>query len=59
MAAFSLIALANGAGDVIIALVASTKEGGLNYNIGSIYGAGFFVCAMVVCLTILCFLFIL
>jgi len=59
VAAFSMIALANSAGDLIIALVASTKEEGLNYNIGSIYGAGFFVCAMVVCLTILCFLFIL
>ena len=43
MAAVTLLALANGAGDVITALVASGAEGGINYNIGSLYGAGFFV----------------
>lgn len=40
LAAVTLLALANGAGDVITALVASGAEGGLAYNIGSIYGAG-------------------
>lgn len=53
MAAVTLIALANGAGDVITAIVASGSSGGVSYNIGSLYGAGFFVCAMVICLTIL------
>ena len=59
MAAVTLIALANGAGDVITAIVASGSDGGVSYNIGALYGAGFFVCAMVICLTILCNLFIL
>lgn len=40
LAAVTLLALANGAGDVITALVASGTSGGLSYNIGSIYGAG-------------------
>jgi len=57
MAAVTLIALANGAGDVITAIVASSSDGGVNYNVGSLYGAGFFVCAMVICLTILCILY--
>jgi len=46
MAAVTLIALANGAGDVITALVASGSDGGVSYNIGSLYGAGFFVAAV-------------
>lgn len=53
MAAVTLIALANGAGDVITAIVASGSDGGVSYNIGALYGAGFFVCATVICLTIL------
>lgn len=53
LAAVTLIALANGAGDVITAIVASGSEGGVSYNIGSLYGAGFFVCAMVISLTIM------
>lgn len=40
LAAVTLLALANGAGDVITALVASGSSDGLSYNIGSIYGAG-------------------
>jgi sodium/potassium/calcium exchanger 6 len=52
LAAVTLLALANGAGDVITALVASGSPGGLSYNIGSIYGAGFFVCSIVVAMTI-------
>jgi len=51
--AVTLIALANGAGDVITALVAGSSAGGVSYNIGSLYGAGFFVCSMVISLTIL------
>ena len=46
MAAVTLLALANGAGDVITALVASGAEGGISYNIGALYGAGFFVCSV-------------
>lgn len=53
MAAVTLLALANGAGDVITAIVSSSSEGGISYNIGALYGAGFFVCSMVICLTIL------
>lgn len=52
LAAVTLIALANGAGDVITALVAGSSAGGVSYNIGSLYGAGFFVCSMVIALTI-------
>lgn len=40
LAAVTLLALANGAGDVITAFVASGSSGGLSYNIGAIYGAG-------------------
>ena len=46
MAGVTLIALANGAGDVITAIVASGSDGGISYNIGSLYGAGFFVCSV-------------
>jgi sodium/potassium/calcium exchanger 6 len=46
LAAVTLIALANGAGDVITAIVASGSDGGVSYNIGSLYGAGFFVCSV-------------
>jgi len=38
---------------VITAIVASGSDGGVSYNIGSLYGAGFFVCSMTICLTIL------
>ena len=55
MAAVTLIALANGAGDVITALVASGSDGGVSYNIGSLYGSGFFVCAFVIAATVLIF----
>lgn len=45
-AAVTLLALANGAGDVITAIVASGAPGGVSYNIGALYGAGFFVTAV-------------
>ena len=38
---------------MITAIVASGSDGGVSYNIGALYGAGFFVCEMVICLTIL------
>jgi sodium/potassium/calcium exchanger 6 len=47
-----LLALANGAGDVVTALVASGSPGGLAYNVGALYGAGLFVCSVVVAFTI-------
>lgn len=52
MAAVTLLAFANGAGDVITALVASGSEGGVDYNIGALFGAGLFVCSMVVAVCI-------
>lgn len=52
LAAVTLLALANGAGDVITAIVASSSAGGVSYNIGSLYGAGFFVCSIVIALAI-------
>ena len=42
MAAITLLALANGAIDVITAIVASSSDGGISYNIGSLYGSGYF-----------------
>lgn len=53
LAAITLLAFANGAGDVITALVAGDSEGGVSYNIGALYGAGLFVCSMVVAVCIL------
>ena len=52
VAAVTLLAVANGAGDVITAFVASVDKGGLEYNIGAIFGAGMFVCSVVVAATI-------
>ena len=53
MAGVTLLALANGAGDVVTAIVASGSTEGVAYNIGALFGAGLFVCAMVIYLTIL------
>ena len=53
LAGVTLIAFANGAGDVLTAIVASGSEEGISYNIGSLYGAGLFVLTLVVALTIL------
>lgn len=52
LAAVTLLAFANGAGDVITALVAGDTEGGVSYNIGALYGAGLFVMSMVVSICI-------
>lgn len=48
----TLLAFANGAGDVITAIVASDSKEGISYNVGSLYGAGFFVLTLVIALTI-------
>ena len=48
LAAVTLLAFANGAGDVITAIVAGGGEGGVSYNIGALYGAGLFVMSAVV-----------
>lgn len=43
----TFLAFANGAGDLITAIVASGAEGAVSYNIGALYGAGFFVLTLV------------
>ena len=43
LAGVTLIALANGAGDLITAVVASGSSEGVAYNIGALFGAGLFV----------------
>lgn len=48
LAAVTLLAFANGSGDVITALVASEAQEGVFYNIGSLFGAGLFCCCIVV-----------
>ena len=48
----TLIALANGAGDVVTAIVASGSADGVAYNIGALFGAGLFVCTIVMTFTI-------
>jgi sodium/potassium/calcium exchanger 6 len=53
IAGVTLLSLANGAGDVVTAIVAGGTENGVSYNIGALFGAGLFVCAMVISLTIL------
>lgn len=41
------------AGDVVTAIVATETLDGISYNIGSLYGAGFFVATLVVGVTII------
>lgn len=53
LAAVTLLAFANGAGDFITAIVASDSQGGVSYNIGALFGAGLFVCSLVVGICIL------
>lgn len=52
LAGVTLLALANGIGDVITALVASGTENAVSYNVGAIFGAGLFVMTVVVFFTI-------
>ena len=49
----TILALANGAGDVITAIVASGSDDGVAYNVGALFGAGLFVCTISMALTIL------
>ena len=53
IAGVTLIALANGAGDVVTAIVSSGSSDGVSYNIGALFGAGLFVCTIVMTFTIL------
>lgn len=50
--AVTLIAFANGAGDIITAFVASKTGGGVSYNIGALYGSCLFTFCIVVSLCI-------
>lgn len=52
LAGVTLLAFANGAGDVITAIVASDSKEGISYNIGALYGAGLFFMTVVLTLTI-------
>ena len=52
LAGVTLLALANGAGDLITAIVSSEGEEGVNYNIGALFGAGLFVITIVITFTI-------
>lgn len=52
LAGVTLLAMANGAGDVVTALVSSGSPEGVSYNIGSLFGAGLFVVTFVMTLTI-------
>ena len=45
--------MANGAGDVITAIVESGTDEGISYNIGSLFGAGLFCSTITISLTIL------
>ena len=52
LSAVTLLAFANGAGELITALIASGTEGGISYNIGALYGAGFFTCSLIISICI-------
>ncbi len=52
LAGVTLLAFANGAGDVLTAIVASDSKEGVSYNVGALYGAGLFVLTLVVGMTI-------
>lgn len=52
VAGVTFIAIANGANDVIVALISGSGEGGVSYNIGALFGSGLFVGALVIAMTI-------
>jgi len=52
LAGVTLLALANGAGDLLTAIVASDSSEGVSYNIGALLGAGLFVITVVLYFTI-------
>ena len=47
LASITLLAAANGSADMMTVLIASETEGGISYNIGTLYGAGLFICCAV------------
>lgn len=51
-AGVTLLAMANGLGDVATAFVASTSEEGVSFVVGSLYGAGLFVFTVVIMISI-------
>lgn len=53
VAAITLLAVANGAADMMTVLISSETEGGISYNIGTLYGGGLFICSAVLALCIL------
>ena len=53
LAGVTLLAFANGAGDVITSIVASDSKEGVAYTIGSLFGAGLFCCCIVIAGSIL------
>ena len=53
VAAITLLAVANGAADMMTVLVSSESEGGISYNIGTLYGGGLFICSAVLAMCIL------
>jgi len=52
LAGVTLLALANGAGDLLTAIVSSDSAEGVSYNIGALLGAGLFVITVVLFFTI-------
>ena len=43
----TLIAFANGAGDVITAIVSTNEDDGINISVGQLYGSGLFILTLV------------
>lgn len=43
----TLIAFANGAGDVITSIVSADEDDGINMSIGQLYGSGLFILTLV------------
>ena len=52
LASVTLLAFANGAADMVTVLVSSETEGGISYNIGSLYGGGLFVSSAVIAICV-------
>ena len=52
LASVTLLAFANGAADMVTVLVSSETEGGISYNIGSLFGAGLFVSSAVIAICV-------
>jgi len=52
VAGVTFLAVANGAGDLLTALIASGKDDAIDYNVGALIGAGYFVLCMATTLAI-------